>query len=129
MTSAAPGAWTIAEIAAEFELTHRTVRHYEDLGLIRPERRGTSRIYHRRERTRLTLILRGRRMGFSLAEIATILDMYDEPPGEAGQLTYLLSQIGERRAALERRRQDLEQSLSELDALEERCRVELSRTP
>jgi DNA-binding transcriptional MerR regulator len=117
--------WTIAEIAEQFGVTHRTVRHYEDLGLISPERRGTTRVYHRRDRTRLNLILRGKRLGFPLEEIRTIIDMYDEQPGEAGQLTYLLGQIGERRAELERRRQDIEDSLAELADLERRCEADL----
>lgn len=117
--------WTIAQIAAEFGVTHRTVRHYEELGLISPERRGTVRVYHRRDRTRLNLILRGRRLGFLLEEIRTIIDMYDEQPGEAGQLAYLLDQIDERRLELERRRKDIEESLQELDTLEQRCRHDL----
>jgi DNA-binding transcriptional MerR regulator len=117
--------WTIAEIAGQFGVTHRTVRHYEDLGLISPERRGTTRVYHRRDRTRLNLILRGKRLGFPLEEIRTIIDMYDEQPGEAGQLTYLLGQIGDRRAELERRRQDIEDSLAELAELERRCQDDL----
>ena len=123
MTSAPT--WTIAEVAEEFDVTHRTVRHYEDLGLISPERRGTTRVYHRRDRTRLNLILRGKRLGFPLEEIRTIIDMYDEQPGEAGQLTYLLGQIGDRRAELERRRQDIEDSLTELADLERRCEDDL----
>jgi DNA-binding transcriptional MerR regulator len=117
--------WTIAQVADDFGITHRTVRHYEDLGLISPERRGTQRIYRRRDRTRLGLILRGKRLGFPLEEIRTIIDMYDEQPGEAGQLTYLLGQIGERRAELERRRQDIEDSLAELADLERRCEADL----
>src|SRR3954452_25257300 len=117
--------WTIRQIADEFAVTHRTVRHYEDLGLISPERRGTTRVYHRRDRTRLNLILRGKRLGFPLEEIRTIIDMYDEQPGEAGQLTYLLGQIGERRAELERRRQDIEDSLAELAELQRRCEADL----
>ena len=117
--------WTIAQVAEEFDVTHRTVRHYEDLGLISPERRGTQRVYHRRDRTRLSLILRGKRLGFPLEEIRTIVDMYDQQPGEAGQLRYLLGQIGDRRAELERRRQDIEDSLTELAELERRCRDDL----
>ena len=119
--------WTIAQIAGEFDVTHRTVRHYEELGLISPERRGTQRVYRRRERTRLNLILRGKRLGFPLEEIRKIVDMYDDQPGEAGQLTYLLDQIGERRLELERRRKDIEDSLAELDNLERRCHEDLSR--
>jgi DNA-binding transcriptional MerR regulator len=96
--------WSIAEISAQFAVTARTVRHYEDLGLISPERRGTSRVFHHRDRVRLDLILRGRRLGFSLDEIAKIVNMYDAEPGEAGQLAYLIEQIAVRRTELEQRR-------------------------
>ena len=77
---------TIAEVAEEFGVTHRTLRHYESLGLLSPERRGTQRIFHRRDRVRLDLVLRGRRLGFPLEEIRRIVDMYDDHPGERGQL-------------------------------------------
>ena len=127
MTRGAPVTWTIAQIADDFGVTHRTVRHYEDLGLISPERRGTARIYRRRDRTRLALILRGRRIGFTLDEIRTIIDMYDAPRGQAAQLEYLLSQIGDRRADLEARRRDLDDALAELDSLEARCRDDLDK--
>ena len=119
--------WSIRQVAEEFGVTHRTVRHYEDLGLITPERRGTVRLYHRRERTRLGLILRGRRLGFPLEEIRTIIDLYDAPRGRAHQLEYVLAQIDERRADLEQRRRDLEDALGELDAFELRCRADLER--
>ena len=117
--------WTIADLADEFDVTHRTIRHYEELGLISPERRGTVRIFHRRDRTRLALILRGKRIGFPLDEIRTIIDMYDETPGEAGQLAYLLEQIAARRADLEQRRADIEQTLRDLRQVEARCRSDL----
>lgn len=120
-----PTTWTIAEVAEEFGVTHRAVRHYEDLGLLSPERRGTQRIYHPRDRIRLQLILRGRRIGFPLEEIRTIIDMYDDNPGEAGQLRYLLGQIDDRRAQLESRRRDIEDSLAELDVIAQRCREDL----
>src|SRR5215207_10961371 len=126
---AADRTWSIREVAEDFGVTHRTVRHYEELGLIAPERRGTARVYHRRDRVRLALILRGKRLGFPLEEIRTIIDMYDEQPGEAGQLRYLLAQIGDRRADLEARRRDLEESLRELDELERRCREDLRSRP
>ena len=119
--------WTIAQMADDYAVTHRALRHYEHLGLIEPDRQGQRRVYRRRERTRLALILRGRRLGFSLEEIATILGMYDDQPGEAGQLRYLLDQIGYRRADLERRRRDVEESLRELDDLERRCSADLAR--
>lgn len=122
-----PMTWTIAQMADDFDVTHRALRHYEHLGLLSPERDGQRRIYHRRERTRLALILRGRRLGFPLEEVATILDMYDDQPGEVGQLSYLLSQIDDRRADLERRRRDIEDSLRELDELEKRCNEDLAK--
>ncbi len=121
-----PDTWTIAELAAEYDVTLRTIRFYEDRGLLTPERRGTVRVYHPRDRVRLGLILRGKRLGFSLDEIATIVDMYDAEPGEEGQLEYLLAQITTRRADLEQRRQDLEQTLKELTDLEARCQADLS---
>lgn len=119
--------WTIAQMADDFDVTHRALRHYEHLGLLSPEREGQRRIYHRRERTRLALILRGRRLGFPLEEVSTILGMYDDKPGEAGQLRYLLGQIDDRRADLERRRRDIEDSLRELDQLQQRCAEDLAR--
>ncbi len=119
--------WTIAQIADEFGVTHRTVRHYEDLGLIAPERRGLQRVYHRRDRTRLNLILRGKRLGFPLEEVRTIIDLYDAPRGRASQLEYVLSQVDERRADLEQRRRDLDDTLKELDAFEDSCRADLER--
>ena len=119
--------WTIREIADEFGVTHRTVRHYEELGLIAPERRGTTRVYHRRDRTRLALILRGKRLGFPLEEIRTIIDLYDRPRGKASQLEYVLGQIDERRTDLEQRRRDLEDALTELAEFERRCRADLDR--
>lgn len=127
MTSVATRTWTIGEIAEEFEVTHRTVRHYEELGLISPERRGTQRIYHPRDRIRLALIMRGKRLGFPLEEIRRIIDMYDEQPGEAGQLRYLLDRIAEQRVALEARMRDIKESLTELDTVERRCREDLER--
>lgn len=124
-TSNGARTWTIAQIADEFAVTHRTIRHYEELHLISPERRGTARIYHRRERTRLNLILRGKRLGFDLGEIRTIIDLYDEPTGQASQLRYVLDQIHDRRERLERRRRDIEDALGELGEFERRCRSDL----
>ena len=123
--AAEPETWTIAQVADEFGVTHRTIRHYEDLGLISPERRGQQRVYHRRDRTRLNLILRGKRLGFPLEEIRTIIDLYDAPRGRASQLEYVLGQIDERRADLEQRRRDLEDALTELGDFERRCKDEL----
>ena len=119
--------WTIAEVAEDLGVTHRTIRYYEHLGLITPERRGTARVFHARDRIRLRLVLRGRRLGFPLDEIRTIVDMYDEQPGETGQLRYLLDQIGDRREELTERLRDVQAALRELDDLERRCRDDLAR--
>jgi DNA-binding transcriptional MerR regulator len=121
--------WTIAEMAQEFGVTHRTLRYYEAQGLLAPDRRGTQRLFRARDRVRLTLVLRGRRLGFDLAEIAHIVDMYDQPLGERGQLNHLLDQIGRRRAQLEQRRHDIVVTLNELDDVEARCRATLAELP
>ena len=117
--------WSIAELAAEYDVTLRTIRFYEDRGLLTPERRGTTRVYHPRDRVRLALILRGKRLGFSLDEIAKIVDMYDAEPGEESQLVYLLDQITHRRADLEQRRRDIEETLQDLAEVEARCHTDL----
>jgi DNA-binding transcriptional MerR regulator len=118
--------WSITSLAEEFGVTLRTLRHYEDVGLITPERRGTTRVFHARDRIRLRLILRGKRLGFSLPEIRTIVNMYDEQPGEAGQLQYLLDQIEVRRAELAQLRRDIDETLEELTHVEVRCREDLA---
>ncbi len=118
--------WTITDLAREYDVTLRTIRHYEALGLVSPERQGTTRIFHNRDRIRLELVLRGRRLGFSLDEIARIVNMYDDQPGEAGQLDYLLAQIQVRRAELSRMLSDIQQTLVDLDVVEARCRHELA---
>ena len=119
--------WTITELAGEFGVTLRTIRFYEDRGLLRPERQGQRRVFHDRDRVRLQLVLRGRRLGFTLEETASILDMYDDVPGEAGQLEFLLADIEQRRAALQSKRRDLDEAMAELDELEQVCRRDLSR--
>jgi DNA-binding transcriptional MerR regulator len=121
--------WSITELAEEFGVTLRTLRHYEDVGLLTPERRGSRRVFHPRDRIRLQLVLRGRRLGFSLPEIRTIVNMYDEQPGEAGQLHYLLEQIEVRRAELDRLRRDIDDTLRELDEVADRCRHDLAALP
>ena len=125
----APRTWSIGELAAEFDTTLRTIRFYEDRGLLAPERAGTARIFHDRDRVRLQLILRGKRLGFTLTEIAHVLDLYDDQPGERGQLEYLITDIEQRRHALQAKRRDLDEALAELDALEQRCRDDLERLP
>ena len=119
--------WTISQLAEEFGVTLRTIRHYEDVGLLSPARRGTVRVFDTRQRIRLQLVLRGKRLGFSLPEIATIVNMYDDQPGEAGQLQYLLDQIEVRRVELEQMRRDIDQTMTELAHVERRCREDLER--
>jgi len=113
--------FTITELAREFGLTARAIRHYEDQGLISPRREGQQRVYSKRDRTRLRLTLRGKRLGFSLAEIKELINMYDTAP-ESSQLERLLAGLTQRRAALEQQREDIEAVLGEIDAYECQCR-------
>ncbi len=115
----------IAELAREFGVTARTIRHYEDEGLIAPLRDGQRRVYRPRDRTRLRLILRGRRLGFALAEVREIVNLYDAAPGEAGQLELLLAKIAGRRAELEAKRADIEAALADLENVSKNCRKRL----
>lgn len=114
--------YTIAELAREFGLTPRTIRYYEDQGLLSPARAGVQRIYTKRDRTRLKLTLRGKRLGLSLAEIRELIDMYDTAP-ESSQLERLLEVLAVRRARLKQQREDIEAVLAEIDAIEKQCRA------
>jgi DNA-binding transcriptional MerR regulator len=116
----------IGELARELGVTTRTIRFYEDKGLIAPPRRGGQRVYGPRERTRLKLVLRGRRLGFPLSEIAEIINLYDAVPGETGQLETLIGRIEERRAELIEKRRDIDNSLADLDAMAARCHDRLA---
>ena len=118
--------YTISDLAKEFDVTTRTIRFYEDQNLISPLREGTRRLFRARDRTRLKLILRGKRLGFTLAEISEIVVMYDAAPGEVGQLRLLISKIEGRRAQLQQQMQDIEATLSDLSEVENRCRDRLS---
>ncbi len=118
--------WSIRELADEYGTTLRTLRHYEQLGLLHPVRAGNSRRYRHRDRIRLELILRGKRLGFSLDQISAIVNMNDEPPGEAGQLRFLLEQIEVRRAELARLREDIAHTERDLEEVARRCRVDLA---
>lgn len=126
MTDTEP-TWSIAELADEYGVTLRTIRFYEEQGLLTPARHGTRRIFRDGDRVRLGLVLRGKRLGFPLDEIKKIIGMYDAEPGEVGQLRYLLDQVEERRAELEQRRRDIDATLSDLAELERRCRADLDR--
>lgn len=119
--------YSITELTREFGVTTRTLRFYEDEGLIAPIRQGRARLYPPAERTRVKLILRGKRLGFSLAEIREIIDMYRAPPGEAGQLQLLIDKIDERRKELLEKRRDIDQALAELETVEADCRDRLGQ--
>ena len=107
-------AFTISDLCAEFGVTPRALRFYEDEGLIAPERRGTARLYTQRDRARLAWILRGKRVGFSLTEIKGMLDLYDLRDGQVAQLKVALDRFHERIAILEQQKKEIEQALMEL---------------
>ncbi len=115
--------WSISELSMEFGITPRAIRFYEDEKLVKPTRKGQTRIYSARDRARLSLILRGKRVGFSLIELKEMLDLYDMDDGQATQLQYSIKKFSERINALERQREDVEQALQELRA--GRARLEL----
>ena len=116
---------SISELAQEFDNTTRTIRFYEDKGLLQPKRNGRQRIYSRRDYVRLRLILRGKRLGLSLSEISDTIELYDTDQGELGQLDSFLQTIRERRVALKQKRADIDVILSELQRIERRCRARL----
>jgi DNA-binding transcriptional MerR regulator len=118
--------YSISELAAEFGITPRAIRFYEDEELIKPTRQGQSRIYSPRDRVRLALILRGKRVGFSLTEIKEMLDLYDINDGQATQLAVTVRKFSERINALELQRADIDHALEELRAGRARLEVLLS---
>lgn len=106
--------WSISDLAKEFDVTTRTIRFYEDKGLISPDRKGTTRVYSSRERTRLKLILKGKRIGFSLEEIQDILDMYRSGGRNLEQLQRLVRLIDRREAKLLQQKRDIDALLSDM---------------
>lgn len=118
--------YTIAELAREFDITPRTIRHYEEQGLLSPARAGVQRVYDKRDRTRLKLTLRGKRLGLSLAEIRELIDMYDTAP-ESSQLSRFLEVLARRRAMLAQQREDIAAVLTEIAVLERQCRALLGQ--
>ncbi|MEQ8587387.1 MAG: MerR family DNA-binding transcriptional regulator [Thalassobaculaceae bacterium] len=116
----------MTQLVRELGLTSRAIRFYEQQGLISPGRNGRSRVFSAGDRTRLVLIQRGRRLGFSIADIREILDLYDSTEGERAQLVHLLRKIRDRRAQLEAQRRDIEAIEAELAALENTCLDRLS---
>ncbi len=115
--------FTITELAAEFDITPRAIRFYEDVGLLEPARAGRNRVYTLRDRTRLKLTLRGKRLGLSLQEIKQLVDMYDASTDGAPQLRAFLDVLGQHRRQLEQQREDIAETLAEIGQHEARCRV------
>lgn len=113
--------YSITELTREFGISTRTLRFYEDEGLIHPLRRGRTRLFRPSDRHLLKQIMRGKRLGFSIAEIHEIIQMYREPPGEAGQLRLLIKRVEEKREDLRQKRRDIDETLNELDQVEEAC--------
>ena len=117
--------YSIGELAEEFGITSRTLRVYEEEGLLDPQREGTRRIYNERNRVRLRLILRGKRLGWSLSDIRESFDLYDSSLGEAAQLEAMLEKLQQRRAALLAQREDIDNALGDLEQVEANARQSL----
>ena len=118
--------YTIGELSKLFDITARSIRFYEEQGLLVPERQGQSRIYHLKDKVRLKLILRGKRLGFSLAEIKTLFELYDTNPNSAAQLQTMLELTEQKRAVLNQQLNDIQMLMNELDDVESRCKEELN---
>ncbi|QPG04512.1 MerR family DNA-binding transcriptional regulator [Salinimonas marina] len=118
--------YTIGELAREFNITPRSIRFYEEQSLMSPARTGQNRIYGNKDRVRLKLILRGKRLGFSLAEVKKLFELYDSNPDSAVQLQTMLQLTEQKRAVLNQQLEDITTLMSELDDVETRCREELS---
>lgn len=121
--------FTIGELAREFDVTPRTIRFYEDQGLLAPDRAGAGgrqRVYSQRDRTRLKLTLRGKRLGLSLSDVRALVDMYESPADTAPQLERFLAVLAEHRRTLERQLEDIRETLAEIDVHEQRSRALLA---
>lgn len=118
--------FAIGELARELDITPRSIRFYEEQGLLSPTRTGQNRVYLNKDRVRLKLILRGKRLGFSLAEVKTLFDMYDSNPNSAVQLEAMLEMSEQKRAVLNQQLEDIQMLMTELDDVETRCREELA---
>jgi len=120
--------FSISDLAREFDVTPRAIRFYEDQGLLAPRREGQRRVYTPRDRTRLKLTLRGKRLGLTLSEIRDLIDMYEPGRDERPQLERFLAALGAHRSALERQREDIDVQLAEIGAFEKKVRKQLKRS-
>ena len=118
--------YSIGELAKEFDITPRSIRFYEEQDLLSPERTGQTRIYCNKDRVRLKLILRGKRLGFSLAEIKNLFELYDSNANSMLQLEAMLKMTEQKRAILRQQLDDIQMLMNELDEVEKRCRDELA---
>lgn len=114
--------YSITELAKEFGVTTRTLRHYEEQGLLNPKREGMNRIFNQRDRVRLKLALRGKRLGFSLKDIRELFELYDLAKDENKQLEEFLARLEKRRVILEQQREDIEVMLNEISFFANQCR-------
>jgi DNA-binding transcriptional MerR regulator len=121
--------YSISDLASEFGVTTRTIRFYEDQGLVSPRRVGATRVFSNRDRIRLKLALRGKRLGFSLAEIRELFELYDVSRDEKKQLQEFLVRLEKRRSLLEQQREDIEVMLNEIDFFANQCRRLLKDVP
>ena len=119
--------FAISDLAREFSITPRTIRFWEDQGILAPQREGNKRVFTRRDRARLKMALRGKRLGLSLAEIKDLIGMYTSTEDETPQLLECLRVIAKRREALEQQREDIEAMLTEIGQFEQQCQEELTR--
>ena len=119
--------YTIGELSKEFDITPRSIRFYEEQGLLCPGRQGQSRVYRKKDRVRLKLILRGKRLGFSLAETKTLFDLYDTHENSREQLEQMLSMTQEKRNVMQQQLEDIKNLMHELDDVEQRCKEELAQ--
>jgi DNA-binding transcriptional MerR regulator len=124
-----PEMLTVTELARETGITARAIRFYESKGLLKPKRAGTTRVYTHRERGRLQLILRGKRLGFTLTDIGEYLDLYDADPTQQDQIALLLEKVNVRIQELEAQKTDLEVSLKELSNVRDQARMALATKP
>lgn len=125
MSKAKQITYSIGDLAKEFDITTRSIRFYEDQGLIHPARKGQTRIYNQRDRVRLKLILRGKRLGFSLAETGRLFELYDADKTSATQLETVMALVEQKRSDLQQQLEDINAVLIELDNLEDNCRSTL----
>ncbi|MGO4998561.1 MerR family transcriptional regulator [Oceanisphaera sp. W20_SRM_FM3] len=119
--------FSISELAHEFDITPRTLRHYEELGLLSPRRKGNARLYSHKDKFRLALTIRGKRLGFSLAEMRELFELYDAEHRSRPQLHSMVAMIAEKRASLRQQQEDIGKVLAELDAAEIKARDTLEK--